>query len=171
MSMGTKKERKVKKEVNERRVNLLIIADDDTNHYCFIMNFGRLVGSPYSKGKSKIYFCRFCLHGFSSHSASRDKAQHRGTVEEMEEKLKKHEERCFAFVAQRTEFPNDPILKFENIQKRVEAPFTVYADLENILKQSSGDGNKCQEQSLVLMPTKLLVVCLELNLNRGYILE
>ena len=31
--------------MNERHVNLLLIADDDTNHYCFIKNFGRLVGS------------------------------------------------------------------------------------------------------------------------------
>ena len=66
-------------------------------------------------------------------------------VEEMEEKSKKHEEPCFAFAAQRTEFPDDPILKFKNIQKQVEAPFTVYADFESILKQLSGDGNKCQE--------------------------
>ena len=63
----------------------------------------------------------------------------------MEEKLKKHEERCFAFAAQRTEFPDGPILKFENIQKQVEAPFTIYADFESILIQLSGDGHKCQE--------------------------
>ena len=53
--------------------------------------------------------------------------------------MKEHEERCFA---QRTEFPDDPILKFENIQKQVEAPFTVYADFESILKELSA---KCQE--------------------------
>ena len=57
-----------------------------------------------------------------------------------EEKLKKHEECCFAFDSQRTEFPDDPILKFENIQKQVETPFTVYADFESIPKQLSGDG-------------------------------
>ena len=45
-------------------------------------------------------------------------------------------------LAQRTEFPDDPILKFENIQKQVESPFTVY---ESILKQLRGDGNKCPE--------------------------
>ena len=50
----------------------------------------------------------------------------------MEKRLKEHEERCFAFAAQRTEFPDDPILKFENIQKQVEAPFSVYADFESI---------------------------------------
>ena len=52
---------------------------------------------------------------------------------------------CIAFAAQQTKFPDDLIVKFENIQKKVEAPFTVYADFESILKQLSGDGNKYQE--------------------------
>ena len=65
-------------------------------------------------------------------------------VEDMKKRLEEHEECCFAFAAQQTEFPDDPILKFENIQKQVDAPFSVYADFESILKQLSGDGNKCQ---------------------------
>ena len=101
-----------------------------------------MVGSQYSSANHKTYFCRSCLHGFSSHSATRGKAQHRRTNEDMENRLKEHEERCFAFAAQRTEFPDDPILKFENIQKQVQAPFTVYAEFESILKQVSA---KCQE--------------------------
>ena len=84
---------KVTKGVNEPHVNLLLIVADDTNHHCFIKDFGKLVGSQYSSNNHKTYFCRFCLYGFSSHYASRGNAQHRRTVEEMEEKLKKHEER------------------------------------------------------------------------------
>ena len=133
------------KEVNGRHVNLLLIAADDTNHYCFIKDFGKLVGSQYSRAKDKTYFCRFCLHGFSRHSTFKGKAQHRRMDEVLKKVLKEHEERCFAFAAQRTEFSDDPILKFESIQKQVEAPFTVYADFESILKQLSGDGNTCQE--------------------------
>ena len=75
---------KVSKEVNERHVNLLIITDEDTNHYCFIKDISRLTGSQYSSANNKTYFCRFCLHGFSSHSAPRGKAQHRRTNEDME---------------------------------------------------------------------------------------
>ena len=67
----------------------------------------------------------------------------------MEKKLKAHEINCFAFAAQRTEFPDDPILKFKNIQKQVEAPFTVFADFM---------GTSTKSISLVLTPTKLLVV-------------
>ena len=53
---------KVSKEVNERHVDFLLIADDDTNHYCL-----KLVGSQYSNTIHKTYFCRFCLHGISRH--------------------------------------------------------------------------------------------------------
>ena len=53
----------------------------------------------------------------------------------MKKKLEAHEKNCFAFAAQQTEFPDDLIVKFENIHKQVEAPFTVYADFESILKQ------------------------------------
>ena len=131
----------VSKEVKECCDNLLLIADNDTNHYCFIKDFGKLVGSQYSCCGHKTYFCRFCLHGFSR---AQD-GSHRRTHKEMKKRLEEHEEHCFAFAAQRTEFPDDPILKLENIQKQVEAPFTVFADFESILKQLSGDGNKCQE--------------------------
>ena len=30
----------------------------------------------------------------------------------MQKKLKDHEQNCFAFTAQRTEFPEDPVVKF-----------------------------------------------------------
>ena len=84
---------KVSKEVNKRHVHLFLIADDDTNHYCFIKDFGKLVGSQYSSANHKTYFCRFCLHGFSSPSAPKGKAQYRRTNEDMEKRLKEHEER------------------------------------------------------------------------------
>ena len=49
LSTVTKKERRsrriyipltMSKDMNERHVNLLLIAADDTNHYCFMKNFG-----------------------------------------------------------------------------------------------------------------------------------
>ena len=50
----------------------------------------------------------------------------------MKQKLGDQEENCFAFAARRTEFPDDPIVKFKNVQNQVEAPITVYADFESI---------------------------------------
>ena len=34
----------------------------------------------------------------------------------MKQKLKDNEKNCFAFAAQRTEFPDGPIVKFKNIR-------------------------------------------------------
>ena len=135
---------KVSKEVNERHVNLLLISNDETNHYCYIKDFNRLVSSQYSNQNNKTYFCRFCLHGFSRSYTSKDLSQHRRSDEEMKKKLKEHEESCFAFAAQRIEFPEDPIVKFKNIKHQLAAPFVVYADFESILRNLS-DGNKYQE--------------------------
>ena len=45
---------KISKEVNERHVDLLLIANDNTNHYCYIKDFSKLVGSQYSSGSNKI---------------------------------------------------------------------------------------------------------------------
>ena len=41
------------KKVGKRHVDLLLIANDDINHYCFTKDFGRLVGSQYSRGNNK----------------------------------------------------------------------------------------------------------------------
>ena len=52
---GYQEGKEVSKEVNghpKRCVNLLLNADDDTNHYCFIKDFGKLVGSQYSSCES-----------------------------------------------------------------------------------------------------------------------
>ena len=75
------------------------------------------------------------MHGFSSAYRAQDLSQHRRTDEDMKQKLKDHVENCFVFAAQSTEFPDDPSVEFENIQRRVEAQFTVYADVESILKE------------------------------------
>ena len=94
-----------------------------------------MVGSQYSGHRHKWYFCRFCFHGFSRAYRAQHISQHRRTDEEMNQKLKDNEENCFVFAAERTEFPDDPVVKFENVQKQVEAPFTLYAGFGSILKQ------------------------------------
>ena len=62
----------------------------------------------------------------------------------MKKKSKEHEATCFAFAAQRTEFPEDPVAKFKNFKKQVQALFTVYADFESILKHLN-DEKRYQE--------------------------
>ena len=43
-------------ELRERHVNMLLITDDDTNHYCLIKNFSRLVRSQVTKHEHTHYF-------------------------------------------------------------------------------------------------------------------
>ena len=55
---------RVAKEVKPRHVDLLLIGNDETQHYCWIKNFSALVGSQYSGNQHEYAYCRFCLHGF-----------------------------------------------------------------------------------------------------------
>lgn len=48
----------------------------------------------------------------------------------MLKKLKDQEENCFAFSAQKTEFPNDPNVKFRKIQNQIKQPFVVFVDFD-----------------------------------------
>ena len=82
---------KVAKEVKEKHVNMLLINNGDTNHYCWVKSFSRLVGS----GDHKKFFCRFCLHGFCSDYRDGHNLHQYHTKEEMEAKLKEHEQNCF----------------------------------------------------------------------------
>ena len=106
---------------------------------CYIKELGKLVTHTH-----KAYFCRVCLHGFSRSYRAQHQSQHRRTDEEMKKRLKEQERNCFALTAQRTEFSEDPVVKFKNIKNQLTAPFVVYADFESILTNLS-DNNKYQE--------------------------
>ena len=122
---------KVAREVKERHANLLLISDGQTNHYTWIKNFSRLVGSQYSSKNNELAYCRFCLHGF-----------HGKNIAIRRQICEDHEKECFVHGGQRTEFPDDPTVKFTAIEKQVEAPFVVYADFESILKPMNTTAGK-----------------------------
>ena len=69
-----------------------------------------------TKHKGAHFFCRFCLHGFIREAL-----------------LKAHEGECFVHGGQKTVFPDDTTVKFNNIAKQLKVPFVVYADFESIL--------------------------------------
>ena len=69
----------------------------------------------------------------------------------MKQKLKAQEEDCIAFTTQRTEFPEDPVVKFRNVKNQLATPFVVYANFESILKNLS-DNNKYQEHVACTYP-------------------
>ena len=58
--------------------------------------------------------------------------------------MEEHENSCFAFFAQHTKFPDDPVVEFKNIKHQLKAPFVVYADFESILSKLDNE-DKYQE--------------------------
>ena len=105
---------RVSKEVKPQHVNLLLIANDETSHYCWIKNFSRLVSAQYSRNGHELAYCRFCLHGFRgvpSDTISR--------LEDAKNRRDKHEQECYRHGGQKVSFPDEPICEFTSIEKQV----------------------------------------------------
>ena len=99
-------------------VDLLLIANDTTNHYCLINNMSRLLSKQVSRNKEFRLFCRRCLNNFRS-----------------KESLDKHKTCCDNHEAVRPELPKKgTTLSFTNYNRLMRVPFVVYADFESIIK-------------------------------------
>ena len=46
------------------KINLLLISNDETNHYCWIKNMSRLI--EYNKNEHARFYCDNCLNSFNS---------------------------------------------------------------------------------------------------------
>ena len=100
------------------RVNILLMENNGERHYCLIKNMSRLLSSQFSKKKSKIHVCNYCLQKFGK-----------------EEILKGHLEYSSRFKCGKTVYPKkEETLKFKNYEKMHDIPFVVYADFECYLK-------------------------------------
>ena len=101
----------------EQHVNLLLISNNDTTHYCLVRNLSRLLASL-TKHKQKTFFCDYCLHGFSR-----------------QDLLEQHEPHCCKNGPQKIKLPNEhnDILYFKDVHKQLKVPFVIYADFESIL--------------------------------------
>ena len=106
----------------EQVINLLLIADEENNHFCWIKNMSRLLSSDVSKHHGKRHFCYRCLNSFHS-----------------EKSLEKHKEYCQNNEAVKIEMPirvddegkTFPVyIKFNHFHKKMRVPFVVYADFE-----------------------------------------
>ena len=107
----------------EQVINLLLIANEETNHFCWIKNMSRLLSSGINNHQHKRYFCYRCLNSFKS-----------------EKSLNKHTEYCQNNEAVKIEMPmikddegkflGPEYLKFKNHYKKQRVPFVVYADFE-----------------------------------------
>ena len=97
---------------NEQVINLLLIANEETNHYCWIKNMSKLLSKQKSNHNGKIYFCYRCLNSFPSVKS-----------------LDKHTEYCQNNEAVKIEMSGGR-LYFKNHYKKQRVPFVVYADFE-----------------------------------------
>ena len=107
---------------NEQVINLLLIADEETNHYCWIKNMSRLLSKNINNHQHKRHFCYRCLNSFHS-----------------EKSLKRHKEYCQNNEAVKIKMPireddegnTFPVyIKFNHFHKKMRVPFVVYADFE-----------------------------------------
>ena len=57
---------KKKEHSCEQVINLLLIANEETNHYCWIKNMSRLLSKQGCDHNGKRYFCYRCLNSFYS---------------------------------------------------------------------------------------------------------
>ena len=107
----------------EQVINLLLIANEETNHFCWIKNMSRLIYGDVSNHHGKRYFCYRCLNSFISVKS-----------------LDKHTEYCQNNEAVKIEMPmfkddkgkflGPKYIYFKNFYKKQRVPFVVYADFE-----------------------------------------
>ena len=108
---------RISKHERKDVVDLLLISNDSTNHYCLVNNLSKLLSSQVTKSKESRLFCR-CLNGFRSKEA-----------------LDKHKRYCNQHAAVRPEMPEPGMkLKFKNYNRSLRVPFIVYADFESFIE-------------------------------------
>ena len=105
---------RISEHENERAIDLLLLANGENNHYCWIKRMSALVTSQINKHEGKRYFCKYCCNSFPT-----------------EKSLQKHLEYCLKRKAVRVEMPEKgTMLSFKNYHKKMRVPFVVYADFE-----------------------------------------
>ncbi|XP_065662831.1 uncharacterized protein LOC136085451 [Hydra vulgaris] len=99
-------------------IDLLLISNGETNHYCLIKSLSKVLSSQTSKKKYTIHYCKNCLLGFNS-----------------EESLSKHKSYCNKHDSVRIELPPPKsTIQFTNHNRSMRVPFVVYANFESFIK-------------------------------------
>ena len=125
---------RISKHENEQCINLILLSNNENQHYCWIKNMSALVASQTDKHKGKKHVCKYCCNSFPK-----------------EESLQKHEEYCSKQKAVRVEMPKKgTMLSFKNFNRKMRVPFVVYADFEafteSILTCSPDDSSSYTKQ-------------------------
>ena len=110
---------------HERKINLMIITENNRKHYVAIKCLSRLLSSKNTNHKEKEYFCMNCLQGFKEES-SRDK----------------HLDYCISNESVKVEMPHkNPIVQYSDGQFQFKVPFIMYADFKSIPQPIQGPVN------------------------------
>lgn len=99
--------------VKENHINLLLLSNKRSQHYCWISDLAKLCRTQISKHNDKIHICDRCLCHFNS-----------------KEQLESHTLDCLNFKPVKVEMPKENVLKFKSTMHQFKAPFVIYADLE-----------------------------------------
>ena len=113
-------------------MRLLLISDDEKQHYCMIKSMSRLLSSQTTKHNGKRWFCDYCLNGFAK-----------------EDSLNNHLEYCGNNEAVRTIFPREAFTNFRNYFKYMRVPFAMYANFEGFTEKLSNA--RCSEVSQYML--------------------
>ena len=73
---------RITKTRSSRVVDLLIISDDEKQHYCVIKSMSRLLSSHTTKHQHKRWFCKYCLNGFAKEDSLND---HKNDIRELKQ--------------------------------------------------------------------------------------
>ena len=102
----------------ETEINLLLIHDDEKQHYCLIKDVSRLLSAQTSKKQHKKFFCMRCLNSFGR-----------------QDLLVNHKELCGQHEEVKVVMPEEgSTVSFRNFYKKTDVPFVIYADFESKMK-------------------------------------
>ena len=98
----------------DTHVNLLMIDDGKTQHYCWVKDLNRLLFDQHRKNNRR-YFCLYCLHGFTKEALLED-----------------HIPYCQIRGPQKNELPTeqDKWIFYTDVSKQLKAHYVIYADFE-----------------------------------------
>ena len=107
----------------EQVTNLLLIANEETNHFCWIKNMSRLISKQKSDHNGKIHFCYRCLNSFHSEKSLDKHTKYCQNNEEVKIEMP-------MFKDDKGKFLGPKYIFFKNHYKKQRVPFVVYADFE-----------------------------------------
>lgn len=133
----------ITKSRHEKHVNLLlpVISDKGKRHYCLIKNISRLLGDR-TKHDRETFYCNYCLHDYTT-----------------KELLDTHIVECKPHGAQRVTSPQkteNQWINFTSIDKQLNVPFVIYADLECFARSTDTDKSKTTQYGIKNMNLQYL---------------